>query len=66
MLIRLFEEWRANLDQNKLTGAVLLELSKAFDCIPHDLLIAKLSANGLDREALKLIYSSLKGRKYIF
>ena len=61
--IRLLEEWRANLDQNKIIGAVLLNLSKASDCIPHGLLIAKLNAYGFDREALTLIYSYLKGRK---
>ena len=63
MLIRLLAEWRANLDQNKIIRAVLLGFSEAFDCIPHDLLIANLNAYEFDRESLKLIYSYLKGRK---
>ena len=63
ILICLIEEWIIQLNKNKITGAVLLDLSKAFDCIPHDLLIAKLDAYGFDKEALSLIYSYLKNRK---
>ena len=45
-------EWRKKLDDNVVVGTVLTDLSKAFDCIPHDLLIAKLAAYGLSEEAL--------------
>ena len=44
-------------------GALLTDLSKAFDCIDHELLIAKLHAYGFDSDVLKFIYSYLKGRK---
>ena len=63
VLIRLIEDWRSNLDNDYLVGAVLMDLSKAFDCIPHDLLIAKLHAYGFDEDALVLSYSYLKRRK---
>ena len=51
------------LDKNFIVRAVLTDLSKAFDCIPHDMIIDKLAAYGIERETLRLIYSYLKGRK---
>ena len=63
VLIRLLEEWRKCLDDGNLVGAILMDLSKAFDCIPHDLLIAKLHAYGFHKNALNYIYGYLKGRR---
>ena len=40
-----------------------MDLSKAFDCLNHELLIAKLSAYGFSRSALKLIHSYLNARQ---
>ena len=63
VLIRLIEDWKKALDLNKFTGAALMDLSKAFDCIPHDLLIAKLQAYGFDENSLTFFYSYLKRRE---
>ena len=43
------------VDSNKVFEAVLTDLSKAFDCIYHDLLIAKLKAYGLSLPFLRLL-----------
>ena len=44
-------------------GALLTDLSKAFDCLPHELLMAKLHAYGMDVPSLKLLHSFLTKRK---
>ena len=48
---------------SKLVGIVFMDLSKAFDSIPHDLLTAKLKAYGLSNDAVTYIYAYLKDRK---
>ena len=63
VVTRLVEEWREHLHKNFVVGAVLTDLSKAFDCIAHDLLIAKLAAYGFSDKALRYIYSYLSNRK---
>ena len=57
--LSLIERWKNNLDQSGYGGAILMDLSKAFDIINHDLLIAKLGAYGFDTACLKLIRSYL-------
>jgi len=61
-LLFMLEKWRKSLDNNGKAGVLLTDLSKAFDCLVHDLLIAKLSAYGFDYLSLKLIYSYLSNR----
>ena len=57
------ENWKRSLDSKGIVGTILMDLSMAYDCLPHDLLIAKLEAYGIERKSLKLIYSYLNGRK---
>ena len=62
-LVRLLEKFKISLDKGGKAGAVLMDLSKAFDCIRHDLLIAKLHAYGFSYEALTLINDYLTNRQ---
>ena len=62
-LIRLLEEWKTGLEANKHTAAVLMDLSKAFDSLPINLLIAKLDAYGVGINSIKLLKSYLTDRK---
>ena len=63
VLLRLIEKWRQYFDENKVVGAILMDLCKAFNALPHDLLIAKLNAYGFSKQALKIISSYLSGRR---
>ena len=63
VLLRLIENWKKHLDNKNIVGTVLMDLSKAFDCIPHDLLIAKLHAYGITKKSQTFLYSYLKRRK---
>ena len=62
-MIPLLEKWKEAVDNNKSFGALLTDLSKAFDCLPHELLIAKLDAYGMDTPSVRVIYNYLKNRK---
>ena len=58
----LLEKWKNILDNNGYAGTVLMDLSKAFDTINHDFLIAKLHTYGIGKEDLTLIASYLSDR----
>ena len=66
VLIRFLEDWRNKLDNNDVVSAVLTDLPKAFDWIPHDSLVAKLNACSFNRDTVAYIYSYLKKQKAIF
>ena len=54
-LLSLLDRWKKVLDKKGYVGAVLMDLSKAFDTLNHDLLIAKLHVYGFSEESLQLI-----------
>ena len=54
-LIRMIVQWHKCLDKSGKVGIIMMDLSKAFDCIDHKLLVAKLSAYGLHEKSLELI-----------
>ena len=62
-LIRLLQKWQKSLDHKDIIGTVLIDLSKAYDCIRHDLLLAKLEAYGFSYKSILLLKSYLKGRR---
>ena len=65
VLIRLLEEWRQYLDNNNVVGGVFMDLSKAFDRGPHDLLIAKLAAYSADKNLLMYLHFYLSNSVHI-
>ena len=62
-LILMLEKWRKALDKRNLAGALTTDLSKAFDCLNHELLVAKLQAYGFSYPSLAFIDSYLSNRK---
>ena len=58
----MLERWKRCLDGKGSAGILLTDLSKAFDCLIHDLLITKLNAYGFDYDSIKLLYNYLTGR----
>ena len=63
MLVTILEKWKTAVDNGECVYALFLDLSKAFDTINHDLLLAKLKAYGFSPNALKLMHDYLNNRK---
>ena len=62
-LLRVIEDWKKAIDKNEYLAAILMDLSKGFDCLPHDLLLMKLKAYGLSQSALEMQSSYITNRK---
>ena len=61
--VAILEKWKSVVHNKSNFGAVLSDLPKALDCLPHDLLLAKLNTYGFSLPALKLVQSYLSNRK---
>ena len=59
----LIEKWKKSVDNVGAFGVLFTDLSKALDCLSHELLIAKLDAYGFDKNTVKLVNSYLSKRK---
>ena len=71
VLSRLIQSLKKGLHNSGLVRTILMDPSKAYGCLPHDLLIAKFDAYGLDKPSLNLVngrlhFSDTKGKKWLF
>ena len=63
VLLNFTNNAKFSLDNRNVTLALLTDLSKAFDCLPHKLLLSKLHAYGVDRNACSLSYFTDRKKK---
>ena len=62
-LFKLLQRWQKEHDNSGLVGTLLIDLSKAYDYLPHDLVIAKFEAYGLSKSSLSLPLDYLTSHK---
>ena len=65
-LIVLLEKWKESVNQEHVFRVLLTDLSKSFDCLPRNLLIAKLNAYGFDSNVVSFFYDYLTSHKQRF
>ena len=56
-LFKLLEAWQEELDKSGFVDTILMDLSKAYDYLPHDFLLAKFEAYGIDKTGLNLVHN---------
>ena len=61
-LFKLLTSWQNFLDRGGFVGSILMDLSKVYDCLSYDLLLAKLQAYGFSKESIRLFLSYLTDR----
>ena len=57
--LNLINKWHSCLDNSGIVGTILMNFSKACDCLPHELILAKLHACGVDIKSFKLLQEYL-------
>ena len=62
-LLAMFEKWKTSVNKEMVFGVLLTDLSKDFDCLSRELIIAKLNAYGFTLPALNLICNYLEEQK---
>ena len=62
----MIKPWKAKLNNGSKVGVIIMDLSKAFDSLNHDLLLAKLEAYGLDDNTVSFMKSYLTNRFHRF
>ena len=62
-LLAVIEKWKKAVDNGRVFGALLTDLSKSFDCLSHDLIISKLNSYRFNLTALNPIHNYLTKRK---
>jgi hypothetical protein len=62
VVLKAVEDWKASLDKGNYVAAVSMDLSKAFDVLPHGLLLSKLKAYGCDYDTVTLFHNYLTSR----
>ena len=62
-LLTILEKWKRGIDNGAHVSVLFMDLSKAFDTINHELMLAKLKTYGFSTNALSLMHSYLKNRK---
>ena len=64
-LLAMLEHWKSEVDKRQMFGTLLADLSEAFDCLSHELVITKLKTYGFSLSALKLIHNYFSKRQHI-
>ena len=59
----MLEKWKRSVDGGSAFADLLTDLSKVFDCLGHEPIIAKLNSYGFSLSAIKLIHDYLSNRK---